>query len=351
MPVLLKLLHRFNLMLLNLTWIALVTVLLVHFFLSWWLLWMAGEHNIASPGVFWYFYMVTSTTVGYGDFSPTTTFGRAVVSFWVMPGGIALFAATIGKITQVIINLWRKHMQGYGDYSSLSDHVVIMGWHDNNTRIIVDQILGDKRRDQNENEIVLCSEKNIENPLPEHIKFVRGDLLTSSELLRRAGVQTASRIIIYCESDEITLATGLAISATQTPAHIVAHFQSDELSRLFKAHCPHAECTADLSLELIVRSAQDPGSSRIQSQLLSSLTGPTQFCVKVPESFSGCSYGKLFYALKENHNATAFGIANSQIGDDFELNPKIQTPISGGQYIYFMAPERIYDNEIEWETL
>jgi len=349
MPVLLRLFQRFNCLLLNLNWMALTILVGAHFSTSWALVWLAGEHNIAAIDVFWYFYMVTATTVGYGDYSPVTAFGRAVVSFWIMTGGISLFAAVIGKVTQFLISLWRKRMQGRGDYSELSGHVVIMGWHDDRTRVIVEQILGDKRRD--ENEIVLCSDKEDESPLPDDTHFVRGETLTSSELLNRSGVKNASRIIVYGETDEQTLATALAVSASKTDAHIVAHFESAEVADLLKAHCPNAECTSSISLELIVRSAQDPGSSRIQNQLLSTLFGPTQFCIQVPDAFQGCNYGELFYALKEKHNATTFGIAQTQIGDDLELNPTNKALIKGGNFIYFMAPERIHAGEINWDSL
>lgn len=349
MPVLSLLIRRFNNLLLSLNWAALTLLVSAHFFSSWALLWLAGEEEIAAPDLFWYFYMVTATTVGYGDYSPVTTFGRAVVTFWVMTGGISLFAAVIGKITQFLMRLWRERMLGRGDYSEFEDHVVIMGWHDDRTRYMVEQILGDRRRSQRD--IVLCSTRSMDNPLPDDVQFVHSESLTASDMLRRAGVTTASRVIVYGDNDEQTLATGLAVSAAKTNAHIVAHFESAEVARLFKAHCPQAECTASLSLELIVRSAQDPGSSRIQNQLLSTLTGPTQFCIQIPTSFQGCSYGSLFYAFKEQHEATIFGIANSQTGDDLAMNPANTSPVSGGKIIYFMAPERIYANEIDWQAL
>ena len=65
--------------------------------------------------------------------------------------------------------------------------------------------------------------------------------------------------------------------------YIVAYFDQHSFADLLKAHCPHAECNVSLSIELMVRSAQDPGSSRVQRQLLSALEGPTQYSLQVPE--------------------------------------------------------------------
>ncbi len=349
MPILSRLVRQFNSLLLNMSWLALTFLVGVHFFSSWILLWLAGEHDLVAPDVFWYFYMVTSTTVGYGDYSPVTAPGRAAVSFWLMTGGITLFAAVIGKVTQFLIELWRKRMRGRGDYSHLSEHVVILGWHDDRTPYMVEQILGDKRRD--EKEIVLCSTRKMESPLPDQTHFVQGESLTSADLLHRAGIKAASRVIVYGDTDEQTLATGLAVSAAKTKAHIVAHFDSDEMASLLKSHCAQAECTSSISLEQIVRSAQDPGSSRIQAQLLSTLTGPTQYCIQVPDSFAGCAYGALFYALKERHKATAFGVAKSRTGDDLELNPDNGSLVLAGQFVYFMSPERIHADEVDWQSL
>lgn len=350
MPILKRLIYQFNHLLLNMSWVALTVLVGAHFFSSWLLLWIAGESELIAPDVFWYFYMVSATTVGYGDYSPVTGFGRVAVTFWLMTGGITLFAAVIGKVTQFLIARWRKRMRGDGDYAHLTDHVVILGWHEERTGYMIEQILGDKRRDQ-QCEIVLCSTNEMENPLPDQAHYVRGQSLTSAALLQRAAVAQASRVIIYGDSDEQTLATGLAVSAAKTGAHIVAHFDSDAMAELFRAHCPQAECTSSISLELIVRSAQDPGSSRIQTQLLSTLTGPTQFCIQVPNDFGGCRYGALFYALKEQHRATVFGVAQSQVGDDLELNLNNDSRVSAGQFIYFMAPERIHANEVAWDVL
>lgn len=349
MSILISLLRRFNTVLQRMSWMTLTVAVSVHFLSSWLLVYLSGEAELAAPGLFWYFYMVTATTVGYGDYSPVTPVGRAVVSFWVMTGAISLFAAVIGKITQSFIALWRSHMRGEGDFSDLHGHTVIVGWHPERTHYMVELLLGDKR--QNGQTIVLCAAKDMENPMPEHLKFVRGDSLTSPELLRRAGVEHAGRVIIYGVNDDQTLASGLAVSALEGRAFIVAHFDSAQAAELLRAHCDHAECTTSVSLEMIVRSAQDPGSSRIQTQLLSTLTGPTQFSVHVPEQFAGCDYGQLFYAFKERHNATVFGLAESLLGDDLIMNPPNGTPVKGGQYVYFMSPERILSSEIDWHSI
>ncbi|MCV5755639.1 potassium channel family protein, partial [Escherichia coli] len=67
--------------------------------LSWWLLVLAGETALTdSFANFIYYLMVTASTVGYGDHSPVTDMGKWVVVLFVIPGGLSLFAALLGRV-------------------------------------------------------------------------------------------------------------------------------------------------------------------------------------------------------------------------------------------------------------
>ena len=101
----------------------------------------------------------------------------------------------------------------------------------------------------------------------------------------------------------------------------------------------------------MVRSAQDPGSSRVQRQLLSTLEGPTQFSLKVPSETGAVSYGALFATLKETHDATLIGVAESALGDDLILNAPSDHRVDAGTIIYFLAARRIDPGEIDWPAL
>ena len=338
-----------NQQLLQLSWVALVIVMLAHYFTSWLLLLLAGEKALLPPAQWLYFYITTATTVGYGDLSPVTVAGRSVAALFIMPGAVVFFAAFLGKLSSLIISIWRKGMQGKADYSQLRDHTVILGWHPEKTPRMVQLIFGDARREMRD--LVLCADQDIENPLPEKVFFVRGVRLTDPDIFNRAGVKNASQIIIYQETDEQTLTASLSIAATNTQAHIVAWFQDQRMAGLVKSHCPQVECHTSLSVDLLVRSAQDPGSSRLQSQLLSTLEGPTQFSVTVPEDFAGTTFGQLLSVMKRHHEAIVLGVAETVIGNDLLLNPASDYPVRAGQLIYFMAAQRIRRREIKWSAM
>ena len=60
-------------------------------FLTSWLAIMAlvepSDTEIAAPGTYWWYFLVTSATVGYGDVFPVSTAGR-IVGVYVIVGGI-----------------------------------------------------------------------------------------------------------------------------------------------------------------------------------------------------------------------------------------------------------------------
>ena len=340
-------LHFINLHFLRLSWFALIFLLLSHFFLSMGLMHWMGETEVLAD--WFYYYVTTATTIGYGDLSPGSYGGRVLSAAFIMPGAVVLFAAFLGKLSTLFINLWRKGMQGKEDYASLRHHVVILGWHSRDTARMIELIFGDARREARE--VVLCTAEEMENPFPDKIRFVRGESLNSEDLLKRAGVEWADRIIVFRESDDETLTTCLTLAATQTRAHIVAWFNEASMAKLLNMHCPEIECHSSISVELLVRSAQDPGSYRLQGQLLSTLEGPTQYSILLPSDFSGARFGCLMAYFKRHHEAIALGVAHSVTGNDLQLNPDSAMEVKAGQLLYYMAAQRIRKGDVRWSDI
>lgn len=333
----------------GLSWDVVILMTAAHFAVSWMLIELVGGEEISAGNLFWYFYATTATTVGYGDYSPATEAGRLITVLWIMPGGIALFTTIIAKIVQLISDQWRKRMRGLASYENLSGHIVILGWHGVRTQRMVDHIRGDAA--EREREIVLCTVLEIENPLPDQVRFVRGPALNAPDLLHRAAIAEAAYIIVLGTNDSETLAAALGASAVNGQAHMVVYFEQRSYADLLHAHCPQAECNISLSIELMVRSAQDPGSSRVQQQLLSTLEGPTQFSLTVPADVDPVPYGALFAELKSRHDVTLIGVAGSPLGDDLILNAPTDHRVDPGTILYFMAARRLEASEIDWTAL
>jgi len=291
------------------TWPFLVLAVAFHVGTSWLALLVFGEGEITSGGIFPYYYLTTATTVGYGDFSPATTGARYVAGFWIMPGAVLLFTAVIGKLIQAITDRWTRAMKGREDYSDMEGHVVVFGWHGDRTRRLINLLLAEDGA--SERGLVLVSDELNENPLPERINFIRVEALSSAEASSRSAVAAAQVAVILGDSDDTTLAAALAVGALPTVPRIVAYFQTTGPADLLRSYCPTAEAQESLSIELMARSAHDPGASRLQRIMLSSLDGPTQYSFTMPSDAKPINCASALITLKNKCDATLIGVQNA----------------------------------------
>lgn len=234
-------------------------------------------------------------TVGYGDLAPQSPAGRVFVAVWLMVGGIALLTTLIGKATSTIVELWRHKMKGKGSFEKHTDHTVLIGWEGASSEEIVNLLKQDET--SNDNLIVICASSIDENPMPGEASFIRGETLTSPVVLARAGVATAERVLIRTGCDDQTLAAVLAVHQLSPRGHVVAHFSDTHKAALARSYAPGLECTSSMSVEMLVRSSQDPGSSAVINELLTVGEGATQYRGVLQADYEG-SFGDLFNALR-----------------------------------------------------
>ncbi len=325
--------------LVRLSWWTLLVVLIIHYAVAAKLIWLFETGEITEIVAFFYYYVTTVTTVGYGDLSPKTAEGRLVTALWIMPGGIILFTTSITKFVHFLSTRWRRRMRGEADYSYLTNHVVILGWQGLRTQRMVEEITHDVGTTQRE--IVVCSTKDIENPMPTAVKFVRDIALSERNLHVRAGTVHAATIIVLGHDDNDTLAAALAAAAYNSDGHLVAHFQVQAFADLLTAHCRRAEAMVSCDTALLVRAAQDPGSSRVHHDLLSIMTGNTLFSVRLSANAKLSTYGELMTQFKHEHNATIVAIADDVLGNGLLLNAPASKQVGPDQVIYYIAERRI----------
>ena len=79
------------------SWPALISLMLLHAVSTLLLLSLAGEQDLVTSGNYLYYYVVTTSTVGYGDFSPASETGKLIVAIYQIPFGLGLFGAFPGQ--------------------------------------------------------------------------------------------------------------------------------------------------------------------------------------------------------------------------------------------------------------
>jgi len=335
----------------RMTWPAMLVLMGAQISITYLLFFVAGESELIShPLQFFYYNMVVVSTVGFGDFSPVTQAGKIVVSFWQIPSGLIVFASFIGKVTQLFINIARRSMNGTNDFCHYDDHILLLCWDEHSTTEIVKLILGDKQRQKRQ--ILLCVTDDIVNPFPDNhdVSFAKLRTFSDKTELDRIAISKANRIIIDGKSDDETLSIALSIATfASKEANISAYFFDKTKAQLLKMHCPHIECSIDNSAQMMVRSMQDPGSSQVAEQLLSTLSGATLYCLQTPAI--DIEFGALFNALKSKHEMILIGLSHFKNGDDMQLNPPLETRIKGGDYLHYIANERIDINAIDWQGI
>ncbi len=323
----------------TLSWTALMTAIVAHFMISWVALAFLGEEKLAAPDIFPYFYATVAFTVGFGDFSPSTTAGRYFAALWLMPGAIALLASMIGKTSSVLADRWQRGLYGKRTYADMEHHTLLVGWNGYESDRIVDLLL--QEAGSAEREIVIVDAALEINPRPDHARYVRLTSLANPSGYQRASVATARRIIIDAPTDEQTLAAAFAVRAAGGRAHVVAHFDREESAALLKRHHPEVECTTPVQAELIVRASHDIGASCVALEMLSIGDGPTQYSIALPASVDARSYGDHLARLRRHHAATLLGYALPEAPYKAILNAEDATVVPPGATLFYLATRRI----------
>lgn len=318
-----------------------LAVLLSYVVISYFLMSLCGETQIIASDTFIYWLVVTASTVGYGDISPTTLEGKYVTAFFVIPSGLSLFALTVTKVGMFISDTIQKGKKGQRMHK-LTHHCVIIGWNGVRTIRLIDLLLA--KENKHDERIVLCVVEEMENPLPEKIDFVKAETFTHHDTMLRANLSAANRIIIDTPSDNVTLTTALYCNRQSPDSHKTVYFQDESVGDLLRPHCPNIEIVPSVSVELLARSSIDPGSADFHHKLLDPLSGASQYSM-LYQSNDTKSFGELLTYWRENYDATLMGLRVTK-HDEILLNPPMNTPISEGYTLFYLADKRLDKNAI-----
>ncbi|NVK24104.1 MAG: two pore domain potassium channel family protein [Gammaproteobacteria bacterium] len=334
------------------TWLSIAVLILLHAALSWLLLLLAGESSLTSPESFLYYYVVTTSTVGFGDLSPETYYGKLVVALIQIPLGLALFGALLGKLGQSVSKIMRQIMTGEKDFSDYGDHILIFGWHPIRTPKIVSHILGDTKRQGRK--IVLCVTEEMEHPMPDIplVEFAKLTTFTDNSELTRVAAQRADKIIVDGDNDDQSFTCALKLSSmVADDCHISVYFTDETKVEMLNKYTTNVECNSSKTAEILVRAMQDPGFSRLQDEMMSTLKGNTQFSTEIPKSAPDIQFEAMFLYFKQVHNVTLLAVAEDRIGKTMYLNPDKTFTVKAGFILHYIGKERLTAEEVNWAAI
>lgn len=308
---------------------------------SWIGLWLANEQDLLAADTFFYWLLVTASTVGYGDHSPTTPEGRLFTALWIIPLGLSLFALVVTRVGIFINQLLFKGRRGLLMLNH-KDHTLIIGWNGARTLRLIELLLA--QQSSPKEPLVLVVNEEMENPKPDLIDFVRVTSYTDTKDMERSAIAKAKRIIIDTVQDDLTVTTALFCAAVNPEAHKTAYLQQESLAGLLKTHCPRVEIIPSVSVEMLARSTLDPGSSQLHKQLLDSTEGTTQYSLAYegPER----PLAEIFNYLKQSCEATLIALKD-KTRQQIEINPSLDRTITSGDQIFYIANHRLSMKDLQ----
>jgi voltage-gated potassium channel len=316
-------------------WRLSLAVALFVFGTSWLAMWLAepASNAITHPANYWWWFLVTSATVGYGDFFPETAAGHAVGAY-VIVGGIVALTILFTELASYIQTARSKRMKGIVDLD-ISGHTVLLGYTPGRTERIVGEIAADGRHD-----IVLCAWDEVtEHPMPERsrVSFVRGDL-TDVDVLIRACVDRADTVVIDGRDDNETLAITVAADHVNPQAHLVAALRDMSRAEHLRYVNPAVQSVQWHLPNLISEEALDPGITQVYSELMTSAGSGNTYSVRLPESLAGRSFGQCQTHFGERFGATVLAVRQRK---RLLVSPAWDTALDAGALLYYVADRRI----------
>lgn len=318
-------------------WATPMVVIVFVFVTSWPLMVLAEPAGSAlvAPGNYWWYFVVTAATVGYGDFFPETGLGHAV-GVYVIVGGIATLTTVFTKLASAIEQAKGLRMQGAITVTA-SEHVVVLGYQPGRTERMVRQLQADEWT------VVLCAWDDVgTHPMPEHgVDFVRGDL-TEEETLRRAAVPAAASVLVDARDDNEALAIAVTVHHVNPEVHLVVPLRDMDRATLLRRINENIRCVQWHTPRMITEEVTTPGIAEVYSDLMTH-GGANTYSLRLPGSLGPVLVERCQVELGRNHGATLLAVRTD---GRLLVNPPWQTELSGGSVLYYISPRPLSATEI-----
>jgi voltage-gated potassium channel len=213
-----------------------------------------------------YYTTVTLSTTGYGDIAPVASRARLLNAFVITPARIAFLVLLIGTTLEVLASQGRETFRVARWRKNMNEHVVVVGYGTKGRSAVGTLINNGKSREG----VVIV------DPSPgaaadagiDGIAIVIGDA-TRRDVLRRAGVEKASQVIITTDRDATNVLATLTVRQLNPDAWIVAAVREEENVPLMKQSGADTVITsADAVGRLLGLSTLSPTLGSVMEDLL-----------------------------------------------------------------------------------
>jgi voltage-gated potassium channel len=280
------------------------------------------EDRPVLEGLYWS--IVTISTVGYGDITPTTPAGRAIATLTIA-AGIAVYAGIVSVAAGAIVESAERRRQGYIRYRG-SKHIVVVGWTPAAEAAIRELF----DRGYTGDVVVVTSRPPAElrGGLESRIILVRGDP-ERRETLLRANVPRASMVVVSTNDDAHTVLAVLSVRALNPTARIVAEaLHPENVELIHKAGADIVVPTRDLGGRILAASMLELGAAMFVEDISRGDEGMLSIHEVPAARYAGRRYVDVMLELRRKGlTAVAVRRGNRLIpnpSDDLVLRPEDQ---------------------------
>jgi voltage-gated potassium channel len=283
-----------------------------------------------------YYTMTTFSTVGYGDFSPQTTHGRAFAMFMYLTG-IGLLGVVIGKFVDSFATIKRRREEGKMKYTG-ENHFIILGWSKKAEIAIKEIVESDPKV-----EVVIVDTLERSPVSAERIHYVQGDPSTDATLIQ-ANVKEAKAVIVFGDEriQDVSLTDGKSLLIITAIERIAPHVHStvEIMKEEHINHFSHVKVddfilSHETISRLAVRSAFSKNSTKIYSQLMSRQHGEDLY--EIEKRVHWKTYREAFVELL-NEGATLISD-----GGRLDINRRLDEEIPNDSILYVICNRETFD--------
>lgn len=294
-----------------------------------------GKNNqFENIGDYFWWWIVTSTTVGYGDKYPVTTGGRFVGAF-TMISAIGSLGLVMGTFTEQMLNSIERRKRGMNKVKA-KGHIIVCG-HTSATEQVIKQLTSDPKTQKSP--IVLVAENIEENPFPEIALFVRGNR-SEDAVLEKANIRDATQIILLSipdaeDSDGRNVLAALSIKRLNPKIEMAVELVNLENEIYLKEiGVKSIVCGSDVSSRLLTHG----DVLELIYQLVSNDEGIDASKIAVPKEYSNKSFKEVWMNLKQKRNAIVIAVERK---GKFIGNPKLNFVIEAEDELIVIADDAL----------
>lgn len=265
------------------------------------------EPLITTIGEGLWYSIVTVATVGYGDYTPKSPWGRLVGSVLIV-GGVTVYSFVSATIASILVTQRIREGRGLEEIK-FTNHILVCGWNGYAQRVLEGLV---HASGQDRLQVVLVNELSEEAAAEVQAKiegldlrWVRGDPAVETVLNRAHASEARSAIVLAdtshgtgVASDERTTLVILGLKSVKKELKVSAEaLDLDSETHLKRAGADDLVVSGEFNGILLSTSALAPGVPEVIRQILA-LGGSQLHRVPFPEDVMGKTFAEAFPVLR-----------------------------------------------------